>query len=277
MAIPSANNSPNETLDIETHVNKIRKSGIFARSSNLNRLFEFLYACHLNGTIPKEIEIAVEGLGRSDSFDVTQDAVVRVYVHKLRRKLDDYYQHEGKQLASRLNVPKGEYRLTLESIEFASKDLPLLSSRNPYLVYMLVSLLIVSLLFNLLAIVWDPLPSSFTHEKEIRSALFWQPLFADERPIVVVLGNYYIYAETDGGETVKRLVRDFDLNSAMDLSNYLQLYPKEAAHKFDVGLSYLPTSEGYALNKLSLVLNSSNKQVKVILASELTPEMLLKI
>ncbi len=267
--------SEHKNSDIDLHVNRIRASGILARSSHLNRLFEFLYACHLNGTTPKEVEIAVEGLGRSDSFDVTQDAVVRVYVHKLRRKLDDYYQHEGKNLASRLNVPKGEYRLTLESVALDSTALPSISSRQRHLVYALVSVLMVSLLLNLLQILWAPLRFPFSHESRIRSAPLWQPLFADDRPIVVVLGNYYIYAETDGGEAVKRLVREFDLNSPMELSNYLQLYPNQAERKFDVGLSYLPTSVGYALNKLSPILNSSGKQVKVILASELTPETLL--
>ena len=53
----------------------------------------------------------------------------------------------------------------------------------------------------------------------------WQPLFADDRPILLVVGDYYIFAESDAQGNVKRLVRDFDLNSPMELANHLQLNP----------------------------------------------------
>ena len=53
---------------------------------------------------------AVDGLVTSLSAmagvaDVRQDAVVRVYVHKLRRKLDDYYAGPGAQETLRLSLP----------------------------------------------------------------------------------------------------------------------------------------------------------------------------
>jgi hypothetical protein len=42
--------------NIDDHVNRIRESGILARSNNLKRLFEYLYACHQSGKSPKESE-----------------------------------------------------------------------------------------------------------------------------------------------------------------------------------------------------------------------------
>jgi len=260
-----------EANDIEAHVNRIRESGILARSVHLNRLFEFLYACHLRGWIPKEHEIAVEGLGRQDGFDVTQDALVRVYVHKLRRKLDDYYRHAG--LSSRLVVPKGEYRLTLESVEHEPVAVFVAVSQRLRPIQALLAVLAASVFLNLLQAFWQPIGAN-SHESRMRAESIWQPLFVDDRPVVIVVGDYYIYAETDGGDTVKRLVRDFDINSAMALSNYLQLSPAQAEHKFDVGLSYLPTSTAYALNKLSPILNSGDKKATVVLASELKAETL---
>ncbi|HEY0894209.1 MAG TPA: hypothetical protein VGE32_14210, partial [Cellvibrio sp.] len=89
--------------ELETHAARIRTSGILARSAHLNSLFEYLYRCHISGKTPKELEIAIEGMGREESFDVTQDAVVRVYVHKLRRKLDEFYAQQGKDLPHRLH------------------------------------------------------------------------------------------------------------------------------------------------------------------------------
>src|SRR4051794_12794108 len=108
--------------ELETHAARIRTSGILARSAHLHSLFEYLYRCHISGRTPKELEIAIEGMGREESFDVTQDAVVRVYVHKLRRKLDEFYAHQGKDLTHRLHLPKGEYRLVLQPRELITVD-----------------------------------------------------------------------------------------------------------------------------------------------------------
>lgn len=262
------------THDVAGHVSRIRASGILARSSHLNRLFEYLYACHIGGITPKEVEIAVDGLGRNASFDVTQDAIVRVYVHKLRRKLEDFYHKNGNDFSSRLTIPKGEYRFVLQNIETSAKDSVPIAAKFPRFIYPLLGLLVLSVLLNLLLVFWQPITSRFSNEGRLRSTVFWQPIFADTRPIVLVLGNYYIYAEADNNNVVKRLVRDFDLNSPMDLATHLQLNPEQAERKFDVGLSYIPTSMGYALNKLSPILNVNGKVPKVVLASELTPEIL---
>ncbi|RYG18023.1 MAG: hypothetical protein EOO07_09880, partial [Chitinophagaceae bacterium] len=72
-----------EKNNIDHHIARVKESGVLSRSVHLNSLFEFLYFCHKNNRIPKEFEIAMEGMGRDDGFDVTQDAMVRVYIHKL--------------------------------------------------------------------------------------------------------------------------------------------------------------------------------------------------
>jgi len=282
MTFPPTSDPLSEDCSVDAHIAKIRESGVLARSKQLNRLLDFLHACHNNGRAPKEFEIAVEGLGRGNSFDVTQDALVRVYVHKLRRKLDEFYQREGKGLGARLAVPKGEYRLVLEPLPSGSEKTAGIpkktwrwptSQRGPWFIA-LVAVLCISLLFNLFSI-QGRLSSHFSPENKARASGLWQPLFADDRPIVVVVGDYYIYAETDGNDVVKRLVRDFDINSPTELANHLQGHPEQAQRKFDVGLSYLPTSAAYAINKLGFALNSSKKPAwGVILASELTQENL---
>lgn len=268
---------------LDVQVEKIRTSGILGRSSQLQRLFDYLYTCHLAGKSPKEFEIAVEGLGRGDDFDVTQDALVRVYIHKLRRKLQDYYQDAGKDELAHLAVPKGEYRLVLVA---ARDDKPLPADdgdeelaptptpehrrrlRGPFLIG-----LAISLLLNLLLVGRWAIDGPLSPEGRVCSSSLWQPLFADDRPITLVVGDYYIFAEADERETVRRLVRDFDINGPMDLATYLQTRPKQASRVFDVGLSYIPTSAGYALTRLGAVLSSQGKKPRVLLASELTQEV----
>ncbi len=270
--------------ELETHAARIRASGILARSTHLHSLFEYLYLCHTKGKTPKELEIAIEGMGREESFDVTQDAVVRVYVHKLRRKLDEFYAQQGKDLTHRLHLPKGEYRLVLESRESIAEDenqtvsttgieaVKTSSNQTRKINILLAGTVVILLLVNLLLVLQGR--TLFSEQTALRNEVLWHPLFADDRPILVVVGDYFIFAESDTSGNVKRLVRDFELNSPTELTNHLQLNPEEAEYKFDIGLSYLPTSTAYALNKISPLLNAPNKTVQVIVASQLTAEAL---
>jgi hypothetical protein len=270
--------------ELETHAARIRASGILARSTHLHSLFEYLYRCHLSGKTPRELEIAIEGMGREESFDVTQDAVVRVYVHKLRRKLDEFYAQQGKDLTHRLHLPKGEYRLVLKSRESLTTDdsqaestigiEPIKTEPNQTrkINLLLAGTVVVLLLINLLFVLQGR--TLFAEKASLRNDTLWQPLFVDDRPILLVVGDYFIFAESDTSGNVKRLVRDFELNSPTELTNHLQLNPEEAEYKFDIGLSYLPTSTAYALNKISPLINAPNKTVQVIVASQLTAEAL---
>lgn len=268
------NDSASQQLEI--HAARIRSSGILARSTHLHSLFEYLYQCYLDNKTPKELEIAIEGLGREESFDVTQDALVRVYMHKLRRKLDDFYGNEGNTFSHRLQLPKGEYRLVLQArdeVKYTGENarsitnFPKIRMTNRFLGAIIVALLVVNLA---LLYFWRP-PSALP---DVRQTILWQPLLADNKPILLVLGDYYIFAESENGSNVNRLVRDFDINSPIDLASYLQLYPEQAEHKFDVGLSYLPTSSAQALTKISPIINTTDKPVQTVMASQLTAEQL---
>jgi hypothetical protein len=94
---------------------RFRASGLLGKPGALSRLFDYLLARSLAGEAPKEIEIALEVFGKGPSFDVSQDAVVRVYVHKLRRRLDDFYSNPENAALGRLSIPKGEYRIVLDT------------------------------------------------------------------------------------------------------------------------------------------------------------------
>ncbi|PUA29548.1 MAG: hypothetical protein B0W54_02900 [Cellvibrio sp. 79] len=261
---------------LEVHAARIRSSGILARSTHLHSLFEYLYQCYLTNKIPKELEIAIEGLGREENFDVTQDALVRVYMHKLRRKLDDFYDDEGKSFSHRLQLPKGEYRFILQPQENIPDTINS-AATNPALPGVRITrgfmggIIATLLLINLALLYFWPAP---TNLNQVRDSILWQPLLADNKPTLLVVGDYYIFAESDNGSNVNRLVRDFDINSPIDLASYLQLYPEQAEHKFDISLSYLPTSSAQALNKISPIINNARHPVQTVMASQLTAEQL---
>lgn len=265
---------------LEIHAARIRSSGILARSTHLHSLFEYLYQCCLTNKTPKELEIAIEGLGREESFDVTQDALVRVYMHKLRRKLDEFYSDEGKTFPQRLQLPKGEYRFVLqpqssEPVEPNNIPANLVQPKrrisNPFSNGMISALTLVLIMINASLIYFWP---ASTNLAQARSSTLWQPFIAGDKPTLLVVGDYYIFAESDSNTNVNRLVRDFDINSPIDLASYLQLYPEQAEHKFDVGLSYLPTSAAQVVNKISPIVFDPQHPVQMVVASRLTAEQL---
>ncbi len=259
---------------------RIRTSGVLGRSPLMQKLFDFLIECSLAGRAPKEIEVAVDALGRGGDFDVTQDAMVRVYIHKLRRKLDEYYAGPGAQERVRLSVPKGEYRFAIESVAAAVEPAAVTgeppagraAARRKWLAGALAASVLVNLAIAAVLLLrsGEP-PDEF---REVRSSPVWSKMLNDDRSIFIVVGDYYIFGETDETSEVRRLVREFEVNSPQDLERYLKRNPDAAARYLDLELAYLPTSSAFALRNLMPVLTAANRRVRLVTTSELNPGVL---
>jgi len=259
---------------------RIRASGLLGRSGQLSRLFDYLVECSVQGKSPKEIDIAVEALGRGAEFDVTQDAVVRVYVHKLRRRLEEFYGGPGSEESERIVIARGEYRLSLEPNEAAiAKPLVAAPAEQPtsikkwLIAALAVSLILNAVLLGLARLRQQPVDAATAR---VRANPIWAPILGDDLPIVIVVGDYYIFGETDESMNVKRMIREFEINSHRELEQYTQDHPEVADRYMDLGLTYLPTSVAPALRQLMPVLASAGKRVRVVLASEMTPDLLTR-
>ncbi|MBK7117445.1 MAG: hypothetical protein IPH71_15800 [Proteobacteria bacterium] len=263
-----------ESASFAAEVERVRQSGQLGRGTQMQRMFEFLVACHAQGRVPKELEIAVGGFGRGADFDVAQDATVRVTAHKLRRRLEDFYREEGAAAPHRLTLPRGEYRLTLESaavpvdaaVAAAPEDSWLRRERTAWIVAGLLGALCLALLVALLQ-----RPDVDARVARVRESPLWAPLLEDALPIQLVLGDYYIFGETDGSGVVRRLIRDFEVNSQQDLEQRFIADPRLATQYADLKLGYLPTSSAQALREVLPVVTASGKHVTLTLASELDP------
>jgi hypothetical protein len=272
---------------LHSHAARIRASGVLGRSETLLRLFDFFVDRALDGAVPKEIEVALEVFGRPPTFNVAQDAVVRVYIHKLRRKLDEYYAGPGKDDAGRLVMPKAEYRFVWQERPDVGVDLtatdqpppavPARAAPQHRLTWVLggiIAVLLVSL-FILARRSREPLDTRVL--MEVRANPVWSRMLDDERPIFIVVGDYYIFGQLDdNGMEVQRLVRDFDINSALDLERHLKNNPELAGKYQDMSLGYLPTSVAFAMRDVMPLLEPNNKSaraVQVVMASSLTLSM----
>lgn len=83
-----------------------------SNSSRLRRLFTYIGEKYFEGQTEKlhEYDIATEVFGRSKStFNPGEDAIVRVEAHRLRKKLKEYYEGEGKDHPVQVSLPAGSY------------------------------------------------------------------------------------------------------------------------------------------------------------------------
>ncbi len=92
-------------------VEHLLTSGMFQRAPGLARVLTYVCDKSLAGQADqiKEYNIAVEALGRPAGFDQRRDAIVRVEAHRLRKRLDAYYETEGSGRPVRISIPPGQY------------------------------------------------------------------------------------------------------------------------------------------------------------------------
>ncbi|THD64534.1 hypothetical protein [Phenylobacterium sp.] len=256
---------------------RLRERHALGRSDGLTRLFDFLAECAVAGARPKEFEVAAAVFARSSAFDGSQDASVRVAVHRLRRKLDDFYAGPGRDEPVRLTIPKGEYRMVAEprAAEAAAAAPPKAArSLRAYI----VAGIALALLLNLAAWVafWTTHGGGRTLARA-QGAAPWSAILKSGTPTLLVLGDYYIFGEIDEAAGVDRLIRQYSINSASDLDDWLMDNPKAMGRYRDLDLYYLPVGAAFALRSVVPLLSrgaAHSENLRVVMASDLTPEML---
>jgi TolB-like protein len=97
-------------------VEKILLSAPFAQSERLQRFLKFVVTETLAGHADrlKGYTIGVEVFDRDPSFDSAIDAIVRVEAARLRAKLREYYEQEGREDPVRIELPKGRYAVLID-------------------------------------------------------------------------------------------------------------------------------------------------------------------
>lgn len=271
---------PLDTLDPETLTalrQRIAASGELGRSRIYARLFDYLLEASATGRSPKEIEIAINVLGRDSDFDVSRDSVVRVYIHQLRKRLQRYYQRHEPDARYQLVLPRGQYLFAVADhqpgSESPSGDGARTHGLRLWLAGMAV-LLLVSVVVNIW--LWPGGTGSVenTGTEEPGQALLdhpmWSNIVDDGLPVMVVMGDYYIFGEQNEEGRITRMIRDFSINSPADLAASQPAPESDTAPTpyVDLSMTYMPEGSALALAMIAPVAERTGKPVEVRMMSQ---------
>jgi hypothetical protein len=266
--------------ELRALVLNIENSGALGRSNLYIDLLRYLCETHITGTVPKEVVIAIDVMGKDADFDVKNDSVVRVYMHKLRQKLETYYQRQGKDEQYKLVIPKGRYALLViarqPGIDKKPEQSKSLEPRLPQkIAYLTGSLILFSVLLaaNLIYRLNEPShpPVELSDLTAITENPIWAPLLADDEPIMLVVGDFYIFGEHRPRGEPDRLVREYHINTPKDLERHVAV--SNASNKpvnyYNLDLSYIPRATAFVLKDILPVLAAAGKSVTVRMSSNI--------
>jgi hypothetical protein len=114
-----------ETLrgpEFQAALDAVLASSTFMRAERLKRFLSFV--CDLvlagRGEEINEHLIGIEVFDRQPGYNPGDDSIVRRQAHALRKKLEEYYQGEGKDARIRIELPLGHYAAVFRVVEEAA-------------------------------------------------------------------------------------------------------------------------------------------------------------
>jgi hypothetical protein len=245
------------------------------RSERLHRLFDYLLSRTLDDDPPSEQQIAADIFAEDSLPGREQGANVRVHVHRLRKALDAVFTDSA---GARVYIPAGEYRILLREGDakltdmlsahaFPRRWLPL---SRPHA--MIAGLVVLVLL--LLAIPW------WTREGLPRDApsLIGQVFDQANRPLAIVIGDYYMFGDLAEPAKAPQLVWDQAVPTREDLTILQMLDPAHASNLVDYDQQFATgaTIEALSMLRVSLARSPSfrGRSVRILASSQLTPDIL---
>ncbi len=222
---------------IKSIVQTILLSKTFKDSPVSSKLLNYLVESTLSKKIPKEITIAIEIFGKAPDFNSNKDSTVRYHILILRNKLENYYANEGKSDAVRLLIPKGHYEIkfmprVIRTASLFKNAVSALKRREWIVIFLL--LLVIGCLISRQSRYRQMISSLPTADFVGPRDPVWGSFFENGFPVAVILGDDFVMDEYSPDKNRYRQIRDWEINSENDLSDYLVQNPKAKLWKSEI-------------------------------------------
>ena len=111
---PTSQDRPEDTVPPDEALRALERllnSEFFVQSIRLSQFLRFAVEEKIHGREEslREYTIGIEAYGRKSDFDPAQDTIVRTEARRLRRKLKEYYESEGKTDEVVIFIRSGSY------------------------------------------------------------------------------------------------------------------------------------------------------------------------
>ncbi|MDF8333760.1 helix-turn-helix domain-containing protein [Novosphingobium cyanobacteriorum] len=251
------------------------------RSDRLPALFDFLLERTLAGAPPNEQQIADEVFSNGRTGLDRRDANVRVYIHRLRRLLNDM---PAMADGTRLDLPVGSYMLRLvepsgENVLDATPDV--LASPAPRPFGRSSAGFVLALVAAILLAIGGWFAFRPATGAGLAKAMPWAALVGSDRPITLVMGDYYLFTSISGqGAGAARPIQVWDrtVPTREDLIIYQMLNPDKAAQVADHNQQYVTSGTIAATFAIRNALRRDaafrKRSIRLVSASQLSPELL---
>ena len=217
---------------LKSSLNKILETDFFQEREVYSNLLKYLVETYLKGVTPKEVTIAYEVFNKGADFNAAEDTTVRVHMHKLRKKLDQYYQDEGKQDDIRIMIPKGHYRVKV--VERITGDRGAKQTFPNRFNIILAGLLLLSISYILIDSIRDMNSSVYITAINNNDPI-WKSFFENGYESSVVIGDFLVFHEYSPQLDRPRRIQDYEINTEEELDEYINSYPDNNAENWFLG------------------------------------------
>ena len=242
-------------------VEKICDNTIFSTAGQYKNLLMYLYQCSEDGYIPTEFDIATKVLKKADDFDPSVDTSVRVYIYKLRKKLDGYYKANGKNDKIRIEIPKGHYGVKFSEYNKKDKFKIFAKLKRKDIIY--ISVIVLASIFTFL--ISSSLFISTFDNKLSDNDPIWSSFFNNQLPTTLLIGDHFNYFEIDKELDRERLLTDYGIKSDEEFNELKNTFPNRTFRKQDHGS--LPDNSIFNLHDLENVFFSFNRKPEIQLTT----------
>lgn len=226
---------------------KVLSSKTFLRAPSSSVLLKYLVEATIKNKDLKETTISMELFGKNYA-DEKSEAHIRVNVYHLRKKLDKYYEEEGKDDEWRILIKKGQYQVSFE--ERKKHVLPEKSSNKYYYLGAAVLLLVLG---------W--------YARREEKLILWQSFFDNGKQTTLFIGDFFgIMGTTVTGQHGWN--RDYDINNLSDFYEFIDNNPEKKIVMAPANYPYVTGMAANGTMNISRLFHQKNKDFDIQFSSQ---------
>ncbi|MBN2103535.1 hypothetical protein JW835_05785 [bacterium] len=248
---------------------KILDSKEFSHSELYKTYLAYLVESSKQGKNLKETVIAMDIFGKDASFNPAEDTIVRSHTYTLRKKLESYYFHEGKDDKFRLRIPKGHYTTKFVPVSeniYHPKNILLFLRKKLYIP--IIALLFICVTYLVI--------QNIQLDKRLKpyqciqkNDPIWQNYLQSDLPILIVVGDHFFFEDYIEKYHQSLSMRHPGINSLEELQEAYPNYQGIPAEE-----PYFPYHSIWSLPPILSILYSVNEKPILRKSSDISPQML---